>query len=73
MQFIGYIIGHTERAILFQDHFWHEPDWMPRSQVDLYFDSESIEVTMQASQWICKQKEISEFQERLPAKTEDKS
>ena len=64
MQFIGYVIGYTNRAVLFQDHYWHKPDWMPRSQIQLYFDPDSIEATVYATPWICKQKEISESQER---------
>lgn len=63
-QFIGFILGHTNKAVLFQDHYWHVPDWMPRSQIDLYYDPESIEATILASEWICGQKKMQEYQER---------
>ncbi len=64
MEFLGYIVAGTARAILFQDHFWHEPDWMPRSQIHITDDFDSNEVHIKASPWICQQKNIHEFKER---------
>lgn len=64
MEFIGYIIVETPRAILFQDHFWGEPDWMPKSQAEIFRDMDTHEIRLIASTWISKQKGIQEFTER---------
>lgn len=66
-RFIGYIRAHTDRAFLFQDHFWHHPDWMPKSQIEAAFDPDSTEVVIEASNWICSKKNIKEFEERKDA------
>jgi hypothetical protein len=70
-RFIGYVEVETAKALLFQDHFWHEPDWMPKSQVEVMRDIESNEVVLEASNWICKQKGASEFEEVLAKEKPD--
>lgn len=67
MQFIGYILATTDRALLFQDHFWHEPGWLPKSQVTVIRDDETMETKLVASPWICKAKNLQEFEERMGA------
>lgn len=62
--FIGYVWAETQRAFLFQDHFWHEADWMPKSQVTTIRHEETHEVVLVASTWICSQKGVKEFEER---------
>lgn len=62
-RFIGYIEVETTKAILFWDHFWHRPDWMPKSQITMQRDEMSTEVVVDASPWICKQKGVREFEE----------
>lgn len=66
-RFIGYIEAETGRAFLFRDHFWEKPDWMPKSQITTVRDPDSMEVTLEASAWICGQKQIKEFEEVLNA------
>jgi hypothetical protein len=63
-EFIGYIVAETQRAYLFQDHYWTNPDWMPKSQVETLRDDETHEVRLRASGWISEQKGIQEFQYR---------
>lgn len=60
--FVGTIKFQTGKAILFQDHFWEGPEWMPKSQILSTADpSNPQELHIQASQWICSAKGISEF------------
>lgn len=61
--FIGYILDDTPRAIIFQDHHWHAPQFMPKSQCTLIMSDDSTEVQLIASDWITKQKELVEFVE----------
>lgn len=63
MIFIGFIEVETDRALLFQDHFWHEPDWMPKSQVEIMREYDTHEVKLIATAWICEKKELKEFNE----------
>lgn len=63
-EFIGFVETETPRAFLFQDHFWSRPDWLPKSQVTVFRRDETAEVVIDASDWICKQKEIREFTHR---------
>jgi len=62
--FIGYIVAETPKAFLFHDHFWHNPDWMPKSQINRVLKNEGThEVILSATAWICGQKNIQEFKE----------
>jgi len=70
-EFIGYVLADTNRAILFQDHFWHLPDWMPKSQVDIIRYHDTLEVQITASAWIVGKKGMREFTERTPEDFED--
>ncbi len=64
MEFIGYVVAETQRAVLFHDHYWENPDWMPKSQVTFHRSDDTPEVVIKASQWICGQKKIQEFAHR---------
>lgn len=63
-EFIGYVTTETPRALLFQDHFWENPDWMPKSQITITRSESTNEVQIDASPWICKQKCIIEYSYR---------
>lgn len=63
MQFIGVIHAVLDRAILFQDWFWDEPEWFPKSQITVEPDHDSIaEVKVHASAWISRQKNLVEWE-----------
>lgn len=65
--FIGKVLWWTPRAMLFQDHFWHEPEWYPLSQIEVKsVDLDHMEYIIVASNWITQQKGIYEFAERIP-------
>ena len=67
MTFIGYIEADTDRAILFQDHYWASHDWFPKSQVEIIRYVDTHEVQIVASAWICGKKEgLAEFAHREP-------
>jgi len=62
MIFIGYVETETDKALFFQDHFWQEPGWMPKSQIDIFRENDTIEIVIDASDWICGKKGIQEFE-----------
>jgi hypothetical protein len=64
MQFIGYVEVETDRAYLFQDHYWDEPDWMPKTQVEVLRNYDTSEVQILATSWICSKKGLREFESR---------
>lgn len=64
MQFIGVIVGGTDNAFLFQDWFWHGPEWLPRSQSELRRDPETMEAIVNVTDWIAGKKNLKEFAER---------
>jgi len=57
---IGYIVAESNRAVLFQDHYWDEPDWMPKTQAAIVRDPDTHEVQLSCSDWISRQKELKE-------------
>ena len=63
LRFVGLVEVETPRALLFQDHFWHEPKWFPKSQVKQTLQVDSLEVIIDASSWICGKNDLSEFKE----------
>lgn len=63
-QFVGYVVAETPKALFFQDHYWDGPDWMPKSQCEIVTFHDTHEIVIEASTWICKQKQIREFEER---------
>lgn len=69
-QFIGYIEADTGRAILFHDHFWDDPEWLPKSQVEIFKQEGTHELVVRASDWICGKSGLREF-ERREAEGED--
>ena len=64
MTFIGYVEAETDRALLFQDHWWHYAEWLPKTQISVLHDFDTHEVMVQASPWICGVKNLIEFKER---------
>ena len=60
LQFSGIIEFNTAKAILFQDWFWNEPQWFPRSQITVTQVFEEDEVTITASEWICGKNDLVE-------------
>lgn len=71
MIFIGFVETETDRAILFQDHFWGRSDWFPKSQIDVLREDDTHEVRILASAWICNAKQINEFQYRSTEEIDD--
>lgn len=58
-KFLGIILTETVRAVFFQDWFWEQPQWVPKSQIEFY--EGKWEVSLMASDWICKQNGWEEF------------
>lgn len=70
--FVGYALAETTHAVLLQDHFWHAPDWFPKSQVRVYRDTDTAEVRFSPSPFICGKKPgLDEFKEWSP-QTDDR-
>ena len=62
MQFIGVMHVVLDRAILFQDWFWEEPQWFPKSQVTITAEIDAWdEITLKASPWISREKGLIEW------------
>lgn len=63
-QFIGFIVAYSGKAILFQDHFWWSPRWLPRSQL-LFVDpaTDTDENVIQVKDWLCNKNGLDEFTE----------
>jgi len=60
-QFSGVILHDTNRAVLFLNHYRDEPEFFPKSQIEIRRDPDStFEVTVLATDWIARQKGISE-------------
>lgn len=64
MMFEGFVIAETDRALLFQSHYWLNADWLPRSQITILREIDTHEIRVLASNWICLQKNIEEFKMR---------
>lgn len=62
-EFVGYIEHETGRAWLFQDHFWHEPTWLPKSQTTVTRFEGTHEISVSCTNWISVQKKLNEFTE----------
>lgn len=67
--FEGYIVANVGKAVLFHGNYWEEPEWMPKSQIDILRDEDSAEIRVLTSRWICDQKGLKEFTYR-PKKEE---
>jgi hypothetical protein len=65
-EFIGYVLHETGRAILFQDHYWTGPNWMPKSQTTLFTEPDTDEVRLHATEWICGKNNVVEFTQWSP-------
>lgn len=68
-QFEGVIVANVGKAVLFHGVYWEEPEWMPKSQIDILREPDTSEVRVLASKWICDQKGLKEFTHR-PKKEE---
>ncbi len=64
LQFIGYVIADTNRAILFHDHFWESPVWWPKSQISVFQNDDTQEVSVSVAEWLCEKNHIQEFKYR---------
>lgn len=71
MLFIGYLENETDKAYLFQDHWWASADWLPKSQADIIRSHDTFEVKILASSWICSKKNIQEFKHRSAEEIEE--
>lgn len=60
-ELIGFIVGSTNRAVFFQDHFWHQGRWLPKSQLRIL--SSDGEHRVSVSAWLCEQANLNEFTE----------
>lgn len=58
--FVGYVVHSTGKSVLFEDHYWDQPDWFPLSQVEFVTQEGTHEVSMLASDWICSRKSVKE-------------
>lgn len=59
--FVGYVEHETDKAILFQDHFWEGPEWFPTSQLQMQRDYTcSLEVIINVADWLCDKNDIKE-------------
>ena len=61
---LGRIIQSSKKAVLFQDHFWHMSEWLPRSQLTIKEFIGYDEYLLKLSSWIADKKNIHEFEER---------
>ena len=69
-QLNGYVVTQTTKAVLFWDHFWHGPLWLPKSQMHEWCgnpDSPYVEVQVVITDWIANKQEppLYEFTERM--------
>jgi len=72
-QFTGYVIVETQRAFMFQDHFWHIPEWVPKSQTTVINGHADAEITIKLAGWLVKKngwKEFTEIKEPKDDKTD---
>ena len=58
-QYEGYILGSSNKAVLFHGHYWEAPAWIPFSQCEIIEDEDSYIVTI--SHWLASRKKIPEF------------
>lgn len=61
--FIGWVEAVTNKAILFQGHFWHASEWLPFSQVTCEPLPGTDETVVAVSEWMARTKGISEWKE----------
>lgn len=61
MTFEGLILANTPKSILFHCHYWEDPEWMPKSQIDVLREDDTSEVRVLTSKWIADQKGLKEF------------
>jgi len=66
MQFEGFLVFATEKAILFHGHYWEDPMWLPKSQVKMTAEDNDTteEATVVLSDWIARENKLREFEYR---------
>ena len=69
--FEGVTVMTTARAILFHGNYWEDPQWMPRSQCEILRCWTTGETIITASDWICGQKGLREFEHREKEEEDD--
>ncbi len=57
------MIFTTDRAVFFQDHFWHAPEFLPKSQITITYDYDSDEIRLDVAEWLVRKNEWAEFKE----------
>lgn len=62
LTFEGRIVFGTQKAILFQGHYWHAPEWLPRSASTIKPDGEDT-VVIGIAAWLCRKNGFNEFEE----------
>jgi hypothetical protein len=61
MCFIGYELNSSNRAILFQDHYWEQPEWLPKSAVEIIRNVDTYEVRLKLASWFSSKNGFREF------------
>lgn len=69
--FEGYVVMQTSKAFLFHGHYWHEPEWLPKSQVLVRGnpDAGAEEVVVLVAGWLAEKNKFEEFKERMLCST----
>lgn len=60
-RFEGYILQQTQKAILFESHYWEGALWFPTSQIAVTHDFDSMEKVIDVKTWLCRKRGIYEF------------
>ena len=60
-EFGGYIEAESHRAILFWGHYWDNPQWLPKSQIEQRNPWDCTETLVKVKDWLCKSNDLDEF------------
>ena len=58
MEYTGFIVAESAKAVLFEDWFWQEPKWLPKSQTTMR--EGDYEVWIKVSDWLSEQSGLRE-------------
>lgn len=58
MEYTGFILAESTKAILFSDWFWEEPKWLPKSQTRV--EEGEYEVWLRVNDWLAEQNGMQE-------------
>lgn len=61
--FEGYIVFETTKAIMFEGHYWHQPAFLPKSQIFVYRGLGTEEVVLEVKDWLVCKNDWDEFKE----------